>query len=324
MTLLGPSGCGKTTTLRMIGGFVTPDKGSIIFDGKDISVQEIVPYYNKFFTVKKKNGTSALYDKRGKVLVDFGKWDNIIPLSASNHMIVVANNKYGLSDFDGKLILGLKNINGFTLSNGKYAVLRENKDTDIIVEPATLKCYSYASNTGFYAGYKYHKIGNVILDNKFNVIYSDNSINYFGGNVLVDNGIIKQKISGSSSYNGYLVFNDSGVKVKLDNSRLEFDVLPIIQDGRTLVPMRAIFEALGADVVWDSETQTITAKNKDATIQMQIGNNTLIKNGQSAQMDVCPQLVDGRTMVPVRAVSDSFNVTVDWDEYTQTVSLFTN
>ena len=295
-----------------------------IFDDPSIDIKEIQTYYNKYFTVSKENGTSALYTKSGGILCDFGKWDTIIPLSTSNNIIVSAGNKYGLADYEGNVILPLENINASTLSNGKYIVFSKDKYTDLIINPTSLNSYSYSSNNDFYAGYKYHKIENIILDDKFNIVYSDNSINYHGGDKLVDNGIIKQKISGSSSYNGYLIFEDSGVKVNLDCSRLEFDVLPVIQNGRTLVPMRAIFEALGADVEWNGETKTITATNSDVTIKMQIGNNTLTKNGVRTQMDVCPQLVDGRTMVPVRAVSDSFNVTVDWDSYTQTVSLFTN
>lgn len=295
-----------------------------IFEDEDIDVKEIKTYYNKYFTVNKENGTSALYTKSGDVLSDFGKWDTIIPLSTSTNIIVSAGNKYGLADYEGKVILPLENINVSTLSNGKYIVFSKDKYTSIIIDPTSLNSYSYSSNNDFYAGYKYHKIENIILDNKFNLVYSDDSINYHGGDELVDNGVIRQKYSGSLNHNGYLIFKDSGVKVELDHSRLEFDVLPVIQNGRTLVPMRAIFEALGADVEWNGETKTITAKNSDVTIKMQIGNNTLTKNGVRTQMDVCPQLVDGRTMVPVRAVSDSFNVTVDWDGYTQTVSLFTN
>lgn len=295
-----------------------------IFSDDSIDIKQIKTYYNKYFTISKTNGTSALYSKSGDVLVDFGKWDTIIPLSTSNNIIVSANNKYGLADSNGSVILPLENIDASTLSNGKYVLFRKNEHTYILVDPISLNSYSYLSTTDAYVGYKYHKIENKILDSNLNVVYSDDTLNYNGGDKSIDNGLIKQKYFGSSSFNGYLIFKDSGVKVNLDNSRLEFDVLPVIQNGRTLVPMRTIFEALGADIEWNGETKTITAKSNDVTIKMQIGNNTLTKNGVSTQMDVCPQLVDGRTMVPVRAVSDSFNVTVDWDSYTQTVSLFTN
>lgn len=231
-------------------------ENNMVFDGQDITVQEIVPYYNKYFTVKKKKGTSALYNKDGELLSDFGKWDIIIPLSASKHIIVSANDKYGLADYESNIILSLENINGYTTSNGKYAVLMKNKDTSVIIEPTSLKQYYFSGALS--GGYNYHWIANVILDNKFNIVYNDNTIKSYPGNDFANNGVVKHKHSGSSSANGYLLFSDSGVKVELDNSRLAFDVLPIIQNGRTLVPMRAIFEALGADVEWDGYTQTVS------------------------------------------------------------------
>lgn len=298
-------------------------ENNMVFDGQDINVQEIVPYYNKYFTVKKKKGTSALYSKDGELLSDFGKWDTVIPLSTSKHIIVSANDKYGLADYDGNIIFALDNLNGYAVSNGKYAEFvkkfERNVDIYVLIDPITLKQYS---STRIQTGYKYNRIENSIYDNNFNVAYSNDTMSLAGGNL--DNGIIKQVYSTKPVTYGFIIFKDGGVKVEIDKTELAFDVLPIIQNGRTLVPMRAIFEALGADVEWNGDTQTITAKNNDVTIQMQIGNNTLTKNGQSTQMDVSPQIIDGRTMVPVRAISDSFNVTVDWDGYTQTVSLFTN
>ncbi len=311
-------------------------KNKTVFENEDFNLEKIDAYYSKFFTVKKKNGTSALYSADGEKLVDFGKWDYIYPTSASNNVVVCVNNKYGIANYEGNLLLpleyGLKSIfvssknpmyYSILSNDGKYVVLAKGNEI-IIVNTANLKTYNISNTNSIYTGYKYHKIKGVILDNNFNPIYSNESIDYVGKVNGISNGIIKQIHSGKPNTYGFVVFNDSGVKVEIDSSRLEFDVLPIIQNGRTLVPMRAIFEALGADVEWNGDTQTIIAKNKNVTIQMQIGNNTLIKNGQNIQMDICPQLVDGRTMVPVRAVSDSFNVTVDWDGYTQTVSLFTN
>lgn len=306
-----------------------------VFENESVDVEKIETYYGKLFTVKKRNGTSALYSADGQKLVDFGKWDYIYPSSVSNNIVVSVNNKYGVADYSGKLHLpleyGIKSVfvsaknpmyYSVLSSDGKYVALTKN-GTSVLVNLANLKLRNTLS-ASILTGYKYHKNGGTILDNNFTPVYSDESINYAGDCGSLDNGVIKQIYSGSPTTYGFLIFNDSGVKVELDGSRIEFDVLPIIQNGRTLVPMRAIFEALGADVEWDGKTQTVTAKNKDVTIKLQIGNNVLTKNGQNIQMDVSPKLVDGRTMVPVRAVSDSFNVSVDWDNYTRTVVLFTN
>jgi hypothetical protein len=113
------------------------------------------------------------------------------------------------------------------------------------------------------------------------------------------------------------------VSVVLDGSVLEFDVKPTIIDGRTMVPMRKIFESLGAEVEWEGSTKTITAKKKDTTVVMQIDNNVLSVNGKAIELDVPPQLVDGRTLVPVRAIAESFEIKVIWDDVTRSVLLTT-
>ncbi|WP_235832661.1 stalk domain-containing protein [Acetivibrio mesophilus] len=125
----------------------------------------------------------------------------------------------------------------------------------------------------------------------------------------------------ASDYN--LTVNTVGgapkIKVLLDGKRIRFDQPPIIQDGRTLVPLRAIFEAMEATVEWDDKTKTVTAKKGDTTVVMVIGNKTMTKNGEKIVLDVPPQIVNGRTLVPARAVAESFGAKVDWDGNTRTV-----
>ncbi len=120
-----------------------------------------------------------------------------------------------------------------------------------------------------------------------------------------------------------------GITVTLDGKALSFDVPPQIIDGRTLVPMRAIFEAMGATVDWDGDTQTVTASGDLKVIQMTIGKKEMIISEEpepanqaktvTVELDVPPQIIDERTLVPVRAVAESFDAKVDWDGDTQTV-----
>ena len=110
------------------------------------------------------------------------------------------------------------------------------------------------------------------------------------------------------------------ISVLYNDKRINFaDQMPIIENNRTLVPLRAIFEAMGADVYWNDSTQTVTATRGDITISLQIDNNVMIKNNQSIPLDVPPKLVNNRTLVPVRAVAESFDATVKWEDKTQTV-----
>ena len=116
----------------------------------------------------------------------------------------------------------------------------------------------------------------------------------------------------------------SGISVVIDGVPVTFDQPPIIEDGRTLVPLRAIFEALGAVIDWEQSTQTVTAVKGDVTVIMQIGNNVYTRNGVQITLDVPPQLVGGRTMVPARASGESFGAHVDWDQASQTVIISTD
>jgi len=116
---------------------------------------------------------------------------------------------------------------------------------------------------------------------------------------------------------------DEEITVQLNGVQLIFDVAPQMIHSRTMVPMRKIFESLGAEVEWDETTQTITATKDEMKIVMQIKKTDMQVNDKTITLDVPPQIVDDRTLVPVRAVAESFNATVSWDSEKQVVSITT-
>ncbi len=108
--------------------------------------------------------------------------------------------------------------------------------------------------------------------------------------------------------------NNDKITVILNNKIIDFeDVPPTIIEGRTLVPLRKIFESLGANVDWDQSSKTVTSKLGGTVITLTIGENILKKNSEHIEIDVPAQIIDGRTMVPVRAISEAFDVKVEWD-----------
>ena len=111
--------------------------------------------------------------------------------------------------------------------------------------------------------------------------------------------------------------------VMLNGNQLSFEVPPTIEDGRTLVPLRAIFEALGTNVEWNSTANTITAIKGDIQVKLQIGARTAYKNGSPVTIDVPAQIVNGRTLVPLRVISEVLGADVSWDGNTQTVYIST-
>lgn len=114
--------------------------------------------------------------------------------------------------------------------------------------------------------------------------------------------------------------NDA-VSVYINGLNIAFDVPPQIINGRTMVPMRAIFEELGATVEWIQENQTITGKKGDTTIVLQIGSTELRVNDKVATLDVAPIIIDSRALVPARAVAESLGVDVVWHNDVKVVSI---
>ncbi|MBR5527945.1 MAG: peptidylprolyl isomerase [Clostridia bacterium] len=119
------------------------------------------------------------------------------------------------------------------------------------------------------------------------------------------------------------VFASDGITVYVDGMPVDFDVQPQIISDRTMVPMRAIFEAIGAEVTWDSETSTALSKRGDDDVRITIGENKIVKNGEDIAIDVPACIVDSRTLVPVRAVAESFGCDVFWDGENRIVRVVT-
>ena len=111
------------------------------------------------------------------------------------------------------------------------------------------------------------------------------------------------------------------ISVVLDGKTISFDVPPQIINERTLVPVRAIFEALGAVVDWDGSTQTVNSSKNSVKISMKIGDATMYVNGRAIALDSPPCVIDDRTLVPVRAIAESFGINVEWDGATSSVYL---
>ena len=120
------------------------------------------------------------------------------------------------------------------------------------------------------------------------------------------------------------VMADEDIKVKLDGNTLSFDVPPQIINDRTMVPLRAIFEALGASVDWNQQTKTVTSVKGDTTIKLTIDSNTMYVNGNAVTLDTPACVVNDRTLVPVRAISEAYQTKVIWNKDTKTVALSSN
>jgi hypothetical protein len=112
--------------------------------------------------------------------------------------------------------------------------------------------------------------------------------------------------------------------VTVDGQELRTSVDPIQRNGRTLVPLRNIFEALGATVDWHPSTRDIAANRGSNRIALRIGEHNARVNGQQVWLDQPATLYRGSTMVPLRFVSEALGARVDWNNYTEVAAITTN
>ncbi len=115
---------------------------------------------------------------------------------------------------------------------------------------------------------------------------------------------------------------ENEISVVMEGEKLVFDTVPVIKNDRVMVPMREIFEQLGAMVKWDGEKGRVEALFGDGThILLSIGSDVAYKNGIGQQIDTVPFIQDDRTMVPVRFVSEASGAGVSWVADTRTVKI---
>jgi hypothetical protein len=115
----------------------------------------------------------------------------------------------------------------------------------------------------------------------------------------------------------------AAIQVELNGTPLTFSVQPVMMNGRTMVPLRGVFEALGAQVNWDDATSTVTAYKGFTEVRLVIGDPRATVNGQTVLLDAPAMILNGSTMVPLRFISEALGANVKWFEDTQTVSITT-
>ena len=109
------------------------------------------------------------------------------------------------------------------------------------------------------------------------------------------------------------------VAVVVNGQPVQFDQPPVERSGRVFVPLRGVFERLGASVVYDNGIVNATGNGR--TVQLRIGSTQATVNGQPQMIDVAPFVVGSRTLVPIRFISQSLGANVDWNNSTNTVTI---
>ncbi|WP_054668851.1 copper amine oxidase N-terminal domain-containing protein [Calditerricola satsumensis] len=103
-----------------------------------------------------------------------------------------------------------------------------------------------------------------------------------------------------------------GIKTFVNGEPVSFDVPPVIENGRTLVPIRAVAESLKAKVQWIEKTKTVIIERDGVVVKLTINQRVAIVNGRKVMLDVPATIRGGRTIVPMRFISEALGAKVEW------------
>lgn len=128
--------------------------------------------------------------------------------------------------------------------------------------------------------------------------------------------------AGIFAYTPTMVQAANDYAVIVEDKNISFAPQPFDLNGRLMVPLRPLSEALGADVSYDGATDTATVKKDGITLVLNFKTGTVAKNGETLTVDPAPQIVNGRTVVPLRFISEAFGNKVVWSPSANTVTVF--
>jgi hypothetical protein len=120
----------------------------------------------------------------------------------------------------------------------------------------------------------------------------------------------------------YEKLGKTGVKLYVNGTEPTFEVAPMISNGSTLVPFRAISESLQAKVTWNEEERSVTVVRNTVTVKLLIDSKIAYVNGVEKTLEVPATIVEGSTVVPARFISEALNAIVNWDAESKSVVIY--
>jgi len=168
-----------------------------------------------------------------------------------------------------------------------------------------------------------YEIKDVLVDGKSVGSVASYTFTNVISNHLIQASFVKKSISIT------IVLQIGNPNIKINNEARSIDeqgTKPVIKNNRTLVPIRVIVEALGGTITWDGTEKKVTITFKNITIELWIGKNTAKVNGINTPIDstnskVVPEIINSRTMLPLRFVIENLGAKVNWDGTTQTITI---
>lgn len=161
-------------------------------------------------------------------------------------------------------------------------------------------------------------------------IFNINSIIAFVVAVIIICGAFMSVVSYNKSDNNAVYASDDkkviimqigNSKITVDDKEEEIDTVPVVVSGRTLVPIRAVVEAMGGSADWNNDLKEAVLTCNDNVIKLVIDSTEAFLNNEKKVMDTAPAVINGRTMIPLRFVAEGFKFNVDWNAESQTITI---
>lgn len=244
-----------------------------------------------------------------------GYFNTVMPSEVQDYAL---SSNYELQDYYKALVKEQHFVqNSYSNDNSvSYADCKYGFTTDQTVNVFKTYAYDYGSN---YKNVSYF-IDGALVGQSDTLPYSC-QIDFKNYNLGQHTMTVKMNSDTGTSVEKIVPFTvTENIKIVVNNVPLSnLDQPPVIVDGRTMVPVRAILESLGATVEWDASTKTATATKDGYVIKFVIGNKTITKNNTPYTYDVATKIINGRTCVPARAAGELMDMNVNWDDNTKTV-----
>lgn len=271
--------------------------------------------------VRKKNGKYGLINADGTLAVPH-KYDFISEFS-NRYASVRIDEKYGYINENGLSVIPCVFDRADSFSDG-YAFAVMGEKSGYIDKTGT-----FIENLRFLDGGKFsHGTANVLFENGL-WGYTDLKKTEAdeNGEKNTEN---KATTDTEKAFSPDITANNlSAIKIKIGDKKIITDgkestlsYPPIIEDERTLLPIRAIVEAIGGTVLWEGQTQKITITSADTKIMLTVGSTLAKVNNRIIPIEKAPKIYDGVTLVPLRFVAESLNMSVNWNGETKEIILY--
>ena len=278
------------------------------------------------FTGKTDPGcTVEIYGGQKFNVNDDGSFNAEIKLTnGNNHFIVISTNQYGLQHSIGRNVIFNPIFPKLSINiPDNTTITKHSTDTDLTytffgkTDPG---CIVTVNDTPAAVDSNGNFNVKVPLTNGWNIV-TITSTNPYGLSTTIDRHIYLQ-----IEFATVIKLTIGSSQFTVNDETRTLDSPPVIKNSRTLLPIRAVIESLGGTVDWSPSDKKVTVSLGTNTIELWIGNPQAKVNGITKWIDdsnhkVVPEIINGRTMIPLRFVTENLGATVDWNQDTKTITI---